>query len=138
MLALPARMRKNSSKSGSVVPVLEDAPQLLFDSAFCHDTNPFGLPRNRQRSEGIADEVSLFLFVAFRCSGGRACTLRAASVMQRSLAGVQQRLQVLVNKAPWAHVARLFLDPVDLNVGSRLVQDRLHLALRERIHQLHS
>src|SRR3989442_5670610 len=85
--------------------------ELLRDELFlppCYQAHP---PRLRHRAfcHRIADDFRLLLLVALAGAGRRAGALRASYVAQLTLGTREQRLQLLRNKAPRSHIARLLL-----------------------------
>src|ERR1039457_1367727 len=91
----------------------------------------------RLSGERFVDNLRLLLLVAPQRPGGGTGPLRPADVAQRSLAIIENRLQILLHKPPGAHVARLFLHPRDFSARGVIGKARFDPRGRERVQLLH-
>src|SRR5690348_13454486 len=95
----------------------------------------FGLDLCGERS---VDDLGLFLLVPLERSRGWACAGGAAGVADGPFGLGENRLHLLLDETPGAHIARLLLHPHDLAGQGIAAEDNAHAVGRERIHLFHS
>src|SRR5262249_23224487 len=107
----PARNRASHVGSAAVSALSGRDPRIGTSLLPPRDDADLARCGDRPGGQGVVDDGGLLFLVALAGTGSGARAFGAADIADLTVGGVKQRLDLLADETPRAHVARLFLRP---------------------------